>query len=214
MHPRTHTPRARHTPRRAVRTQEPHRGREGGGVRSAHRFVAAGRGPAHRFRVRTEAWHVHPRTHTPRARRTPRRAVRRRKKNQFELHISGMPFLQEPGKIVQATSPMHMLPLYTRSISLIADPLAAASRGSTRGVHARTTSNGQVSMPLLHQGVRRSPSAHMSPRARSPNHSSWWLSQEYKSKRHAVSHMRGFKGDGLHTDLAEKFFLNVVQVQP
>ena len=70
-------------------------------------------------------------------------------------------------------------------------------------------------MPLLHQGVRRSPSAHMSPRARSPNDSSWWLSQEYKSKLAAVSHMRGFKdkGDGLHTDLAEKFFLSVVQVQ-
>ena len=68
-------------------------------------------------------------------------------------------------------------------------------------------------MPLLHQGVRRSPSAHMSPRARSPNDSSWWLSQEYKNKHHALVHMRGFKGDGLHTDLAEKFFLNVVQVQ-
>ena len=53
----------------------------------------------------------------------------------------------------------------------------------------------------------------MSPRARSPNDSSWWLSQEYKNKHHAVGHMRGFKGDGLHTDLAEKFFLSVVQVQ-
>ena len=70
-------------------------------------------------------------------------------------------------------------------------------------------------MPLLHQGVRRSPSAHMSPRARSPNDSSWWLSQEYKNKNSCVGHMRGFKakGDGLHTDLAEKFFLSVVQVQ-